>query len=67
MVSAFFFLSFFYRVYFYVVHAEYIRLYGPMKILFMFVYTLITFYKALEFYSHVDSHCSLFVRHLIHV
>jgi hypothetical protein len=27
---------------FYVVHVEYIRLYGPMKILFLFVYALIT-------------------------
>jgi hypothetical protein len=26
------------------VHVEYIRLYGPMKILFLFVYALITFY-----------------------
>jgi len=47
------------------VHVQYIWFYSQMKILYMFVFVLITFYKALGLYSHVDRYCSLYVLHLM--
>jgi hypothetical protein len=47
------------------VHVEYIWFYSPMKILYIFLFVLITFYKALGLYTHVDRYCSLYVLHLM--